>query len=340
LIAPGRVGIALPLTTRSASSTDFVRELIDEAVAAERAGFGWCLVPEHRQGPDVATGAPLVLAAAILARTSRIRVATGVLLAAVHHPVHLAESVVGLDHMSHGRFVLGVGAGYQPADLEPFGATRREAARRLEEVLTATRMLLERPVATFTGDHVRFDDVAVRPRPLTVPAPPVWVGAWSQLGIDRAARLADGWIADPIRRTDEVAALAERYRQRCAETGRPAAVTVMREAWVDDDDATAARRFAPVIEPIYRYYRRHGAMDEHEDTAFEALLASRVVCGSAATCAKQVAEIAAATGADNVVLHVRHPTGPVHAEVVERIGALGTALAANPTPTTNQEDSA
>jgi alkanesulfonate monooxygenase SsuD/methylene tetrahydromethanopterin reductase-like flavin-dependent oxidoreductase (luciferase family) len=336
LIAPDRIGIALPLTTHTATATDFIDELIDESIAAETAGFGWCLVPEHRQGPDVVSGAPLVLAAAILARTTTIRLATGVLLASVHHPVHLAESVVALDHLSRGRFVLGIGAGYQPSDLEPFGVSRAQAARRFEDVMVATRRLLESPRASFTGGSTQFDDVAVRPRPYTTPAPPIWVGAWSEPGIDRAARLADGWIADPIRSLDEVAAMADRYRQRCAQLDRPSSVTVMREAWVDDDDNTAQQRFAPVIEPIYRYYRRHGAMSADEDISF-AGLNSRLVFGSPSTCAAMVSEVAVVTGADRVVLHLRHPAGPQHDEVIERIAALGGALTAAPDMQQNPE---
>jgi alkanesulfonate monooxygenase SsuD/methylene tetrahydromethanopterin reductase-like flavin-dependent oxidoreductase (luciferase family) len=96
----------------------------------------------------------------------------------------------------------------------------------------------------------------------------------------------------------------------------------MREAWIDDGpDAAAA--FAPVIAPVFRYYRRHGATDIPE--AFGELADDRFVIGSAQACASQVNDIAARTGADIVVLTIRHPGGPSHGAVMDGIAALGEA---------------
>jgi alkanesulfonate monooxygenase SsuD/methylene tetrahydromethanopterin reductase-like flavin-dependent oxidoreductase (luciferase family) len=305
-----------------------IGQLVEEVQEAERGGFSFCLIPEHHQAPDPCITAPLTFAAALLSQTKSIVVGTGVLLAGVHHPVHLAEQMTMLDHLSDGRFVLGVGTGYQAADFDPFGVALDSRATLLEEVLVAVSALLESSVASFDGDHFSFKDVKLRPRPKSSPRPPIWVGSWSKKGVDRTARLADGWIADPIRSDGEIAALAVEYRAACGRHRRPGTVTVMREAWIDSDNERAVHRFAPVIEPIYRYYLRRGAYrgTHADDSVPFADVADRVLCGDAATVARRIRETAASTGADRVALHLRHPQGPSHEDVVAGIVALGAAL--------------
>ncbi len=325
-----QVGISLPLTADVASSADFLDEVIEEVQVAEESGFGICMIPEHRQGPDVGLGAPLTVSAAIVAATSRIAVATGVVLASTHHPVHLAEQVVTLDNLARGRFVLGVGAGYVASDFNPFNLPLEGRTSRLEEVMEGLRLLLGNESASYEGRSLSFPEVRVRPLPFTAPRPPIWLGAWSQKGIERAARLADGWIADPIRSTGEVAEMAEAYRAECARIGKEGTVTVMREAWVDEDDERARQAFPQVIEPIFRYYRRRGAVTEGPSDGsgvdFD-VLADRMVFGSPQTCARLIQKVLTETGADRVVLHLRHPSGPGHIRTVEGIRNLGDALA-------------
>jgi alkanesulfonate monooxygenase SsuD/methylene tetrahydromethanopterin reductase-like flavin-dependent oxidoreductase (luciferase family) len=182
-------------------------------------------------------------------------------------------------------------------------------------------------VASFSGERVRFQDTRLGPSPRTRPRPPVWMGSWSPAGVRRAARWCDGWIADPIRTVAEVREMAARYRSAVPPDTERGTVVVMREAWVDDDEHVARRNFAQVIEPVFGYYRRRGALDEdHAD--FDSLAADRFVLGDAEQCAAGVAEVARETGADLVVLHLRHPGGPGHPEVLARIRALGAALAA------------
>jgi alkanesulfonate monooxygenase SsuD/methylene tetrahydromethanopterin reductase-like flavin-dependent oxidoreductase (luciferase family) len=301
------LGIALPLAGQGHDPARFVDELMREARAADAAGFDLCLVPEHHRGPPVSIVAPLTLCAAIAAVTDRIRVGPGVLILPVHEPLHVAEQVTMVDQLSAGRAVVGVGAGYQQEDFEPFGIDPGTRGARFERALEQLGGLLT------AG--------ALSPAPVQRPRPPIWVGAWSKVGVQRAARLADGWIADPIRTVDEVAVMATRYRE--ALEGRHGAVVVMREAWVDDGHG-ALDRFARVIAPVFRYYRRHGAGGDIPE-AFTDLARGRFVIGSPAACLDQVEEVAARTGADAVVLSLRHPGGPEHADVLEAIAGLGAA---------------
>jgi alkanesulfonate monooxygenase SsuD/methylene tetrahydromethanopterin reductase-like flavin-dependent oxidoreductase (luciferase family) len=297
------LGIGLPLAGQGDDPAAFVAELIDEVEAAEAAGFDLCLVPEHHHGPRTSIVAPLTLSAAIAATTSRIRVGPGVLVLPVHHPVHVAEQLTMIDQLAPGRALLGVGTGYQPEDFAEFGVDPAERGRRTDAALDELRRLL--------GPEGITPPPSVRP--------PVWVGAWSKVGLRRAAERADGWIADPIRTISEAAEMAERYRELAGPEGT---VVVMREAFVDDGPDPAAA-YAPIIGPVFRYYRRHGAAELPED--FAALAEDRFVIGSAAECAAQVREIAARTGADAVVLTLRQPGGPSHEAVLAGIAGLGAA---------------
>jgi alkanesulfonate monooxygenase SsuD/methylene tetrahydromethanopterin reductase-like flavin-dependent oxidoreductase (luciferase family) len=282
------LGLALPLAGRGDDAAGFVAELVREVQAADEAGFELCLVPEHHGGPAASIVSPLTLCAALAAVTSSIRMGPGVIVLGVHDPLHVAEQVTMVDQLSGGRAVLGVGMGYQSSDFEPFGldvADRRE--------LFETR--LER-LSALLGSR----------------RPPIWIGAWSAPGVRRAARVADGWIADPIRTVSEVAEMAALYRS----FGGSGSVVVMREAWVGEP-----AEFEPVIDPVFRYYRRNGAAEIPAD--FGAYAADRFVMGAASECAAQVEEIAARTGADVVVLTLRQPGGPPHERVLESIRELG-----------------
>jgi alkanesulfonate monooxygenase SsuD/methylene tetrahydromethanopterin reductase-like flavin-dependent oxidoreductase (luciferase family) len=320
------LGLALPLTTDAPSVTALLDELTEEVVAAEAAGFDLVFVPEHHQGPRVTFCSPLTVAAHLLAHTERIKVATGVLVLPSHHPLHVAETATMLDHASGGRFVLGVGAGYQPADLAPFGIELSARGAVMEEWLEVLRGLFSEPEVSHDSDRLHLDGVRLRPGPLTPGGPPVWLGSWSGAGVRRAARWAGGWIADPIRSVTEVASMADSYRKAAADLGAtPGPVAVMREAWIDEDDDTAHHRFAGLVTPVFGYYRKRGAFSE-EISDYSELAVDRFVVGSEQTVAATVADVARRTSAGSVVLHLRHPGGPPHAEAVDRIRRLGAAL--------------
>jgi probable F420-dependent oxidoreductase len=332
------IGLSLPLTGRVASVRQLIDQLMAEVALAESLGFQLVSIPEHRQGPAITYSSPLTLASHMLAGTSRIQVATGVLVLPAHHPIHIAEAVTMLDHLSSGRFALGVGAGYQPVDLEPFGRQLPERGRVLDESLEALTALLTDDEASYEGSYFSFDRVRLRPRPVSRPRPPIWMGSWSRAGIRRAARLCDGWIADPIRTVTEVETMTRHYREAAEDSNAAGrSVVVMREAWVDDNESAARRNFASAIMPVFDYYRRRGALDDSA-TTFDELAADRFVMGDPAQCVQAVHEITARTEADVVVLQLRHPDGPEHERVLDLIRGLGEALASSRTTGVGSRD--
>jgi alkanesulfonate monooxygenase SsuD/methylene tetrahydromethanopterin reductase-like flavin-dependent oxidoreductase (luciferase family) len=244
-----------------------------------------------------------------------------VLVAPLHHPVRLAEQAAILQDASGGRFVLGVGAGYQHADFAIFGRDRDRRRADLEETIEVVRR-------AWRGDRVA--GLKVAPRPPGDP-PEVWLGAWSRWGVRAAARLAEGWIADPIRTEDEVAEMAGWYRAAAVAAGVQPRVHLMRDCWVGADGESAREFYAPHVEPIYRYYLREGALGANHglgdgDVRLGGALDARVICGSAAEVAGRVRAFLTATEAEGISLALRHPSGPAHAEVLAAIDRLGAEV--------------
>jgi len=221
--APVQFGLALPMVLANSSARRTVAELTSEVLAAEASGFDLCLVPEHHGGPDTTLTDPMVTVAWLLARTSRIKVGTGVLILPLHSLPRLAEQACFLQHASQGRLVIGIGAGYQTADFATFDVP---LSSRRQAMSDGIRALREVWVSGELGGH------PIRPLLDGAPAPPLYVGAWTAPGIDQAAVLADGWIADPIRSADDTAEAAARYLRSTLAAGRTARILIMREAWL------------------------------------------------------------------------------------------------------------
>ncbi|MFC4584462.1 LLM class F420-dependent oxidoreductase [Sphaerisporangium corydalis] len=222
-------------------TTDQAMPVADLARAAEERGLTSLYVPEHthipisRRTPPAAgqdvlpeeykrTLDPLVTLAYAAAVTERLTVGTGIMLAAQRDPIVTAKAIATLDHLSGGRFVLGVGFGWNVEEMESHGvtyATRRDVVR--EHVL-AMKELWNRDVAGFQGRHVSFEPSWSWPKP--VAGPPVLIGgAAGPKLFAHVAEYADGWI--PIGGKGVKDALPA-LREACEKAGRdPAAIKVI-----------------------------------------------------------------------------------------------------------------
>jgi probable F420-dependent oxidoreductase len=164
------------------------------AVHAEEAGFDTVWVPDSPfvYGlPD-----PLLLLAGLTAVTSRVRLATGVLLGAMHQPVLLAHRLATLDRMSGGRLIVGLGSGFNAPETErqfaAAGVPFDGRLSRLTETITVLRALWSGKPVSHNGKHFAFDDVTLSPAPHN--PPPIWLAGAGATAERRAGRLADGWL--------------------------------------------------------------------------------------------------------------------------------------------------
>ncbi len=190
-------------------------DVLEQIRWAEQIGYDDVWLTEHHFCDDGHAPSILPLAAAVAARTERIRIGTAVLLLPLHHPIRVAEDGATIDIISNGRFELGVGVGYRPAEFDGLGVARSERGSRTDEALEIIRRLWEGETLGFRGRHHRLDGVRLTPRPVQHPRPPIWVGGFAAAGPRRAARLADGYVGTgPMREQIRI------YREELAAAGR------------------------------------------------------------------------------------------------------------------------
>jgi alkanesulfonate monooxygenase SsuD/methylene tetrahydromethanopterin reductase-like flavin-dependent oxidoreductase (luciferase family) len=156
---------------------------------ADERGFRRVALGEHHQSGDGYLPAPLVFAAAIGGRTRRIRAQVSVLLGPLYHPVRLAEEIAVADLCLQGRLDPAVAAGYVEADFAMFGADYPGRGHTMEELIPVLRQ-------AWTGEPFEFRGRTVRvmPRPAQDPMR-IYMGGGNRRTIERAVRLADGFIA-------------------------------------------------------------------------------------------------------------------------------------------------
>jgi len=194
------------------TDTELYADILDVCATAETLGLDAVWLSEHHFVDDGYMPSLLPSAAAIAARTSRIAIGTGVLVAPLHDPLRLAEDAATVDLISAGRLVLGLGAGYREEEFAGFGRPREGLGGTLDGIVATLR-------AAWSGDPVRYGPgtapVVVRPRPHRPGGPPVWLGARTPAGTRRTARAADGLLAarvspsklgDQVQRLDAEAA--------------------------------------------------------------------------------------------------------------------------------------
>jgi probable F420-dependent oxidoreductase len=208
------------------------------AVAAEARGFATLWAGEHVVLVDspasrypysadgriaVPAGAdwldPLLALSFAAAVTSRIGLATGVLLLPEHNPVVAAKQAATLDVLSGGRFTLGIGIGWAAEEFAALGVPFARRGQRTAEYVAAMRTLWSDDVASFDGEFTRFSAVRVNPRPVRGRQIPIVMGGNSDAALGRAAVFANGWYGFNL----PAAAVAERVAAlaaQCARQGR------------------------------------------------------------------------------------------------------------------------
>jgi probable F420-dependent oxidoreductase len=181
------------------SSVDPYR-LRDRAQRAESAGFESLWVGDHIALPVDAPDPPdeprleLVTALTFLAAvTSRVRLATGVAILPMRHPVLLAKQLASIDVLSDGRLIVGIGVGYVERELEALGASLADRGARTDEHLAAMWALWDEAAPAFEGRFVSFDGVMERPLPLQRPHPPIVCGGHGPAAYRRTVEVAAGW---------------------------------------------------------------------------------------------------------------------------------------------------
>jgi probable F420-dependent oxidoreductase len=223
---------------------------------AEERGFESLFFPEHTHIPVSRESAwpggdelpreyshtldPFVALTAAAAATERLLVGTGVCLVVERDPITLAKQVASLDHLSGGRFLFGVGAGWNREEMRNHGTDPGRRFGLMRERIAAMKAIWDQEEAEYHGRHVSFDPIWSWPKPVQRPHPPVLVGGTGPKVLDRVLDYGDEWF--PNRQHDLEARIAELQR-RARDAGRePLGVTLFSA----DPEREAVARYAAI----------------------------------------------------------------------------------------------
>jgi len=191
-------------------ATEYGHNVVDVARDAEQRGFESLWLPEHTHIPvsrktPYAGGAelpkeyahtldPFVALAAVATATKHIRLATGISLLIERDTITMAKTLATLDLLSNGRAILGVGGGWNREEAEHHGVEWSQRFQKLEEQITAIKIIWANDEASFHGEHVRFDPIWSWPKPIQRPRPPILLGGETDHTLRRVIKYCDGWL--------------------------------------------------------------------------------------------------------------------------------------------------
>jgi probable F420-dependent oxidoreductase len=249
-------------------ATDLAMDVAELVIEAERLGFHSLYIPEHthiptsRRTPPPTGGDtlaqeysrspdPYVALAAAAAVSDRILLGTGIGLPAQHDPITFAKQIATLDRIAGGRFVFGIGYGWNREEMENHGIDVKRRRARVRESMLAMQELWSKEVASFQGEFVRFEPSWQWPKPLQQPRPRVLIGgAAGPKLFDHIAEFGDGWM--PIGGAGMRGAL-EQLREVLSARGRdPSALHVVPMGVFPDEGKLDYYRETGVTECVLR----------------------------------------------------------------------------------------
>lgn len=227
----------------------------------EERGFESVWAPEHshiplsRRTPFPAGGDlpkkyydamdPFVALTAVAAVTTVLNLGTGVCLVAQRDPIQTAKLVASLDQVSNGRFLFGIGSGWNQDEMENHGTDFATRHRRARESVEAMKRIWTQDHADYHGEIIDFGPMSAWPKPVRKPHPPIYVGGAFPYSARRAIRYGDGWLPQAARRGAyrQIADMIPEFRRMAAEAGRDPD-TIAITVWHGRKDADVIRRYA------------------------------------------------------------------------------------------------
>jgi probable F420-dependent oxidoreductase len=248
-----KIGLAMFFTDYSMRPDELGR-------AAEDRGFDSLWAPEHshiplsRKSPWPSGGElpkmyydvmdPFVSLTAAAMATKTLLLGTGICLVVQRDPIQTAKTVASLDLLSGGRFLFGVGNGWNRDEIEDHGTVFESRHKLARERIEAMRVIWTKSKPEYHGEFVNFDPMMTWPKPVQKPHPPVIVGGSFPYGARRAIRYGNGWLPHRARpHYPDVAAFIPQFRQMAQEAGRdPAKLPITIWGVKEDYEALCADR--------------------------------------------------------------------------------------------------
>ncbi len=224
-------------------------DVLDFIAWSEDAGFDGAWVPEHHMADDGYLPSPMIMLAAIAARTRRMRIGSAIALAPLYHPLRFAEDAVVLDILSGGRLEMALAIGYRRREAEAYGLDFGKRGARFDEFLDVVRRLWAGETVTFEGRHYTLNDAKLMP-----PAPrgrvTLHIGGFAEKALARVAKHADGYFGN-----EEVCGL---YIDKLRQEGKdPASARILLQdlfVTVAEDPAAAMEEIGPYFHYVNNSY--------------------------------------------------------------------------------------
>ncbi|MBI3743865.1 MAG: LLM class F420-dependent oxidoreductase [Chloroflexi bacterium] len=225
-----KIGITFP-QTEIGTDPAAIREFVQ---AVEAMSYDHLLIYDHVLGADTTKrpdfkGAyhwkhmfhePFVLFGYLAAITTRIELMTGVLILSQRQTALVAKQAAEVDVLSHGRLRLGVGTGWNTIEYEALGENFRDRGKRSEEQIAVMRELWAKPSVTFKGRWHTIEAAGLNPLPVQRPIP-IWLGGLAEAVLERAGRLAEGWLPPGLDPTKpRMREMVARVRESAVTAGR------------------------------------------------------------------------------------------------------------------------
>ena len=217
--------------------TDYSMKPQTLAVAMEERGFESMWAPEHshiplsRKSPFIMGGElpkkyydvmdPFVTLTAAAMATTRLRVGTGICLVNQRDPIQTAKSVASIDQISDGRFLFGIGNGWNQDEMENHGTDFKRRHKLVRERMEAMKVIWTESKAEYHGEFVNFDPMMTWPKPIQKPHPPILVGGAFPYSARRAIRYGNGWMPQLTEKMQvPFEDVIPQFRQMAEEAGR------------------------------------------------------------------------------------------------------------------------
>lgn len=281
--------------------------------AADAAGFRTWHVAEHHATPLGMAPSPGLFLAAAATRTRRIRLGPLVYILPLYPPLRLIEEIAMLDHLSNGRFELGVGRGISPYELAYAGINFLEAQSIYEEALAVILAGLTNDKLTHRGEHYRFNGVPMELRPVQQPHPPLWQGVVNPDGAAAAARRGVNVVTNAGNAA--VKPLVDRYLDtwKGAPGDAMPLVGAQRHVYIAGTDAEAIADARPAYRAWYdnltHLWRRFNSIPmRFAESLDRALEIGTAIVGSPATVRAEIDRHVAETGVNYFVTRLAFGT--------------------------------
>lgn len=311
LQAPERFGV---------TAGQVYRDALDQLawVDEHAPGIDSVWLTEHHGFPDGYLPSPMIGAAAVAARTRRIRIAQGIVLLPLYgHPLRLAEDSAVIDQLSNGRFELGVGMGYRQDEFDAFGLELRTRKGRFDEGLDIIEQAFTGERFSYEGRYYNVLGGIVTPPPVQSPLP-IWLGAATPVSRRRVAERGHNLLISLLTDIHHTGAQFADFRASQEATGRSGRTALIRECWIGEIDEILPHlhyTYREVYAPPHAMFverqpdgTRRQVTDKDDPFYFgPGFWTDRFILGDADTVAAEIRRYRDALGIDELVLRLAHP---------------------------------